>query len=348
MARTALVGSEQVGNTTIVRGNLNTGSAGNAVIAKVIAGSSIGLTSTGADAGTGDVTISVVTADATHSGAVTTSAQTFAGAKTFSPPSTNPSNGIATFGVISSAVFGGGLALTDGGSNNVGFWLTATNVLNIGNASSPTGALAQRASLDASGNLSIGGIAVNAAGSLSFGSATRQMVNLYSTTYGAGVQNSTMYFRVDTAAGAGTNYAFYKGGVHSNTQGDPGASGVTLMTIDNTGVVASPGGTAFTAYVNSGATVSINLANGGWQYCTASANGTLALSGGSARQRALVTMKNTSGASITINLPTGIYTQTSATSVTIAAGNAVLFDIVYTGSIYFVNAMSYASSYTFP
>ena len=59
--------------------------------------------------------------------------------------------------------------------------------------------------------------------SLSFGSDTRQMLNLYSTTYGLGVQDNTLYFRT------GNSFGWHKLGVHSDTDNDPGTGGVNLM-----------------------------------------------------------------------------------------------------------------------
>lgn len=67
--------------------------------------------------------------------------------------------------------------------------------------------------------------------SLSFGSDVRQMLNLYSTTYGIGVQGSTFYNR------SGNHFAWYKGGVHSDTALDPGAGGSALMVLTTTGSV---------------------------------------------------------------------------------------------------------------
>ncbi len=61
-----------------------------------------------------------------------------------------------------------------------------------------------------------GGATIGSAGSVDFGSNTRQMLNLWGTNYGVGVQNSTMYFR------SGGNFAWYVGGTHSNTAFDSG------------------------------------------------------------------------------------------------------------------------------
>lgn len=57
MARTLINGATGIQAGTLARAALNTSTAGSAVIAKAIAGSGISLTSTGADAGTGDVTL---------------------------------------------------------------------------------------------------------------------------------------------------------------------------------------------------------------------------------------------------------------------------------------------------
>lgn len=50
--------SEQIGPEEVTRQDLNTTQSGEAVITKIIAGTGVSLASTGADAGTGDVTIS--------------------------------------------------------------------------------------------------------------------------------------------------------------------------------------------------------------------------------------------------------------------------------------------------
>ena len=63
--------------------------------------------------------------------------------------------------------------------------------------------------------------------SVSFGSSTQQMVNLYSTTYGLGVQSSTLYYR------SADGYAWFKGGVHADTANDAGAGGALAMKLDS-------------------------------------------------------------------------------------------------------------------
>lgn len=56
MARTQLPGG-QVLDGSIQRSDIDSATAGQAVIKKIIAGTGISITSTGVDAGTGDVTI---------------------------------------------------------------------------------------------------------------------------------------------------------------------------------------------------------------------------------------------------------------------------------------------------
>jgi hypothetical protein len=68
---------------------------------------------------------------------------------------------------------------------------------------------------------------------LSFGSVTRQMINLWSGGYGIGIQNSTLYFRSDS------QYAWHQSGAHDDDADDPGATlttgGRTLMLLDANG-----------------------------------------------------------------------------------------------------------------
>ena len=59
MARTLIDGGDQIQGGTISRGDLNSATSGSAVILKLIAGTGITLSQTGADSGTGDVTVNV-------------------------------------------------------------------------------------------------------------------------------------------------------------------------------------------------------------------------------------------------------------------------------------------------
>ncbi|WP_437627016.1 hypothetical protein [Sorangium sp. So ce1151] len=74
---------------------------------------------------------------------------------------------------------------------------------------------------------------------VSFGSSNRQMLNLYTEGHGIGVQSSTTYFR------SSSNFAFYKGGAHSDGALDPGTSGAAMLVIKDGDVgigTVDPGG----------------------------------------------------------------------------------------------------------
>jgi hypothetical protein len=95
----------------------------------------------------------------------------------------------------------------------------------------------------------ISGAALSTGGSLSFGSSTRQMINLYNTTYGIGIQNSTYYFRTDGY------FAWYRGGVHNNNILTAGG-GTTLMTLDTNGTLKFPQASSYTPRIQIGTELS--------------------------------------------------------------------------------------------
>jgi hypothetical protein len=64
---------------------------------------------------------------------------------------------------------------------------------------------------------------------LNFGTAVRQMLNLWDVQYGLGVQANTLYSR------SHNHFAWFKDGVHADAAFDPGAGGTVLMTLDGTG-----------------------------------------------------------------------------------------------------------------
>lgn len=92
------------------------------------------------------------------------------------------------------------------------------------------GTAAPQQKLHVEGNARVNG-SLDVTGALGFGSATRQMVNLWGTGFGVGVQPSTAYFRSDA------HFAFYRGGAHADTQLTPGTGGTALMSILNSGSV---------------------------------------------------------------------------------------------------------------
>ena len=78
------------------------------------------------------------------------------------------------------------------------------------------------------GNVYVGGIQ-------SFGSQTRQMLNLWGAQYGIGVQANTMYFRTDNSS-INSGFRWYKGGTHNDGSGQPGAGGTNLMHLNALGL----------------------------------------------------------------------------------------------------------------
>lgn len=82
MARTEPRGG-QIKDGSIQRDDLDASTSGQAVVRKVVQGTGMSLSSTGADAGTGDVTVATQAASGSQVGHVTTGAQTFGGDKSF-------------------------------------------------------------------------------------------------------------------------------------------------------------------------------------------------------------------------------------------------------------------------
>lgn len=77
-------------------------------------------------------------------------------------------------------------------------------------------------------------------GNFSFGSVTRQMLNLWGTVYGVGVQNNTFYTRSDGG------FAWFNKGVHNDAANNAGSGGATLMTLDSAGNLRTVTGTIST------------------------------------------------------------------------------------------------------
>ncbi len=88
-----------------------------------------------------------------------------------------------------------------------------------------------------------GNISVLANGVQSFGSTTRQMLNLWGPNdFGIGVQTGRLYFRTNLPGG----FSWFQGGVHANGYDDPGAGGTLRMRLDNNGQLQTTTGTIST------------------------------------------------------------------------------------------------------
>lgn len=86
---------------------------------------------------------------------------------------------------------------------------------------------------------------------LRFGTQLDQIINLYGSTYGIGVQNSTLYLRT------ASSLSFFQGGVHSDLANTPGSGGVEIMRVNGSGIFLDPANTNsgnfwFHSYGNSG------------------------------------------------------------------------------------------------
>lgn len=92
-----------------------------------------------------------------------------------------------------------------------------------GNVGIGTGTTAPAAKLHVEGDLRV-------TGALGFGNVSRQMVNLWGTAYGIGVQSFTTYLRTDG------NFAFYKGGTHNDAELNPGG-GTALAILGGDGTL---------------------------------------------------------------------------------------------------------------
>jgi hypothetical protein len=74
---------------------------------------------------------------------------------------------------------------------------------------------------------------------LTFGNQVRQMIDLWSTEYGLGVQNATLYFR------SWDRFYWYKGGVHADNLGIDSGGAKELMSLHGDGNLYLPFGQAF-------------------------------------------------------------------------------------------------------
>lgn len=82
--------------------------------------------------------------------------------------------------------------------------------------------------VNVTGDVMTGDLTISSPSALFLGSATdRQQINLYSTTYGLGVQSGTEYFR------SGSSWSWHRGGVHSSVANDPGAGGTEQMRLSS-------------------------------------------------------------------------------------------------------------------
>jgi hypothetical protein len=139
-----------------------------------------------------------------------------------------PTSGVA--GDVGTFVWSGSSAgLTSTGPNQ--FLVSADGGMAI-NTNTP----AAGAALTVNGN-----VAVATIGTLSFGSQTRQMLNLWGPAgYGIGVQSDRLYFR------SFSGFSWFQGGVHNDAADNAGTGGTLRMRLSNTGQLQTTTGTLST------------------------------------------------------------------------------------------------------
>ncbi|NCR54667.1 MAG: hypothetical protein GPJ10_15130 [Microcystis aeruginosa L211-07] len=136
------------------------------------------------------------------------------------------SNGTQGIGFGFNTIYAAGSAA----NQDLGLKPKGTGEVKVAGSLSVSG-IVKAQTLTVSGDLSV-------TGSVSFGSQVRQMLNLWSTTYGIGVQSLTQYFRSDR------NFAWYKGGSHNNEELNPGGGAVQMVIKDgNVGIGTTNPGT---------------------------------------------------------------------------------------------------------
>ena len=79
---------------------------------------------------------------------------------------------------------------------------------------------------------------ISTTGTLGFGNRLGQHLNLYSTTYGAGIQTNTLYLR------SAVRHSFYVAGSHLDAENSPGTGGTVALTLTATAATFSGSVTA--------------------------------------------------------------------------------------------------------
>ena len=194
MARTLENAPEILSPASITRALINTATAGSALIAKIIAGTNVSITSTGADAGTGDVTIKM----SPSAGTLAAPSITLGDAATglyrpalnsigISVNGANPfiidaAGRISTgFGMANIAVGAGALSANTTGINNSAYGFNALTANTSGQFNTAIGANSLTANLGGNSNIAIGtsSLVANVAGSqnVSLGGASLSNLN---------------------------------------------------------------------------------------------------------------------------------------------------------------------------
>jgi hypothetical protein len=148
-------------------------------------------------------------------------------------------------GGASNSIYGNWGAIPGGQNNQVsGYWSLAAGQRAIANGNGTfVWADSQPADFQSTANDQFciraqGGIQLSTNTSLFCGTQTRQMLNLWGTQYGIGVQNLTTYFRCDNSGSILNGFSWFKGGVHNDAVNNPGG-GTELMRLTQLGLTVN-------------------------------------------------------------------------------------------------------------
>lgn len=241
MAVTGLRG-RQILDDSVVRGDLNTTSAGDAVIRKIIAGTGVTISSTGVDAGTGDVTINAT--GSANDGVLTlaVSGVGLSGSATFSANQA----GNTTFTVTSNASSTTGANLIVARDANGGFAagaISATRLTATGTWDATTGAAQIQINGTTGSRIEFNqsGVSAPAFTTRSVGSkiVLYPAVTASAADYAIGIESGVTWFSVPTTA---ESFKWYGG--TSNAATLTGAGALTLSSTLTATQIIRTGGTS--------------------------------------------------------------------------------------------------------
>jgi len=208
-----------------------------------------------------------------------------------------------------------------------GSGLTTLNASNLASGTVPDARLSTNVVL-LSGTQTITGaktfdanLTLGSSAELFFGSATRQNINLFSNSYGIGIQTNTQYYR------SASRFSWFRGGAHNNNENNPGTGGTVAMTLDSSSNLAVTGNVSATAFSGDGSALTGVTAGSLANSVTFNNTGGGAASGAAFNGAAGVTVSwNTIGA-VTTGATNQTIAGTKTFSGTIVANNTI------TGSI---------------
>ena len=286
MGRSLIDGADQIQSGTISRGDLNTATSGSAVCAKIVAGTGITLAQTGADAGTGDVTITATASPATVApvmdGAQTlgvstlyarqdhvhpsdtsrapTASPTFTGtvsAAALSVSGQASMNGVAAVGGATAGGYFGTLCVQGGGSPTGGYLVGVQSTMTV-----PSGVTSQYSafyttSATAAASFTLPSLIHFNAGQGTFGSGSTVTTQVgFNANYSLIGATNNIGFRSDVPSGA-NNKAFYEtAGALSYFVGPLQIANSTVSSSTTTGALQVTGGVGIGGALNVGGAIS--------------------------------------------------------------------------------------------